>query len=548
MRRRRKTNPLSFWSRVLGTRRGARPAPTMRVFSLRHAALLGGGMQEVILRRIGTLPYLSGGLVVCSLLLGGGARTGFMSDALLQLVALPILVVALRRDRRDRFFITAKWESRFCLAAAALPLAQLAPLPPAVWTLLPRSGVLAEAFEFVGGGLPWMSISVSPRETWLCLLSALPPITMFVCVVQLDRRERRDLTLLLLGCGVVSVVLGLMQIRGGPQSSLRFFAVTNPSEAVGFFANRNHYSALLYILVLFASAWVIELSMSIDRIFSTRSKKGGSELNDFTLAVIFFVIVVGFIGAQAMARSRAGLGLTMIALFGAFAMAGPRRRWTCEVTNTKLLIGALAVGIALTLQFALLRIQGRFASDPLEDLRWPFAWTTIEAATAYTPFGSGLGSFTRVYDMFEKPANLLVNGYVNHAHNDILELWLETGLGGVALMAAFAGWFVARARAVWARASKEERPIDTLLPRAATIAIGLLIIHSFVDYPLRTSAMMTVFAFACALLTEIPAGAGEGRKRCAGQSGLADVDASSEVARDDVAGETGGMNWWKRQG
>jgi hypothetical protein len=44
--------------------------------------------------------------------------------------------------------------------------------------------------------------------------------------------------------------------------------------------------------------------------------------------------------------------------------------------------------------------------------------------------------------------------------------------------------------------------LDWTLIRAATIIVGLLIAHSFVDYPLRTGAMAAVMAFACALLIE----------------------------------------------
>src|SRR5690606_465747 len=43
-----------------------------------------------------------------------------------------------------------------------------------------------------------------------------------------------------------------------------------------------------------------------------------------------------------------------------------------------------------------------------------------------------------------------------------------------------------------------------LLARAATIALGLLVAHSVVDYPLRTGAMAAVFAFACGLLVTPP--------------------------------------------
>src|SRR5262249_54482749 len=44
--------------------------------------------------------------------------------------------------------------------------------------------------------------------------------------------------------------------------------------------------------------------------------------------------------------------------------------------------------------------------------------------------------------------------------------------------------------------------LDRLLMRAATLAIPLLIAHSFVQYPLRTGAVMAIFAFSCALLIE----------------------------------------------
>ena len=45
------------------------------------------------------------------------------------------------------------------------------------------------------------------------------------------------------------------------------------------------------------------------------------------------------------------------------------------------------------------------------------------------PVGAGLGTFVPVYAMFEKPEQVSLF-YVNRAHNDVLELWLETGVAG----------------------------------------------------------------------------------------------------------------------
>jgi hypothetical protein len=58
---------------------------------------------------------------------------------------------------------------------------------------------------------------------------------------------------------------------------------------------------------------------------------------------------------------------------------------------------------------------------------------------------------------------------------------------------------------IWRRSPEGAGTIDVSLARAATLIILLLVAHSFVDYPLRTGAMMAIMAFACALLIEPPA-------------------------------------------
>jgi O-antigen ligase len=208
-----------------------------------------------------------------------------------------------------------------------------------------------------------------------------------------------------------------------------------------------------------------------------------------------------------MARSRAGLGLTIVALFGAFALAVSDRRNTSGVTPAKLLVGAVALAVMFAVQYALYRILQRFTDDPLEDARVAFARNTFAAAKAYMPFGSGMGTFVPVYARFEKPQDALVDTFANRAHNDVLELWLEAGIAGLGLMAIFLAWLVARSMKVWRSPAHPIRDIDISLARAATIVVGLIIAHSFVDYPLRTGAMMAVLVFACVLLIEPVAGA-----------------------------------------
>jgi hypothetical protein len=117
-----------------------------------------------------------------------------------------------------------------------------------------------------------------------------------------------------------------------------------------------------------------------------------------------------------------------------------------------------------------------------------------------------MGTFVPVYAMFEKPEDALVNTFANRAHNDLLEVWLETGMVGPVLIALFSICLVRRSIQLWRGAPQDGRDIDHALARAATIVIALLLAHSLVDYPLRTGGMMAIMAFACALLIVPPPG------------------------------------------
>jgi O-antigen ligase len=414
-----------------------------------------------------------------------------LSDATLQLLAIPLLLVSLwkvfeislTRDMR-----AALW---FCLAIALLPLLQLVPLPPWLWTSLPNRLTSVEAFDILGRVVPWMPISVSPRATWLSALSLLPPLAVFLSTLLLSYRERRWLTLVVFVVGLLSVLVG-------------------KTEAVGFFANRNHFAALVYCLIVLSIGWIVYWSANIGVI---RNQDGSQKKqNEYEYDITSIIAIMGgFTGlvilfaGELMARSRAGLGLTIIALLGVFALGISNRSAAFGALVNKLLVGAIALVAVFSLQFALYRFQERIP-DSLAGDRPVIAATTIEAAKAYMPLGSGVGTFVPVYAMFEKPEHA-ADTYVNRAHNDVLEVWLETGVVGLALGGLFVFWLIRRSVVIWWSApTAGVSRLDWSLIQAATIVPFLLLAHSLVDFPLRTGAITAVFAFACALLIEPPVG------------------------------------------
>jgi hypothetical protein len=70
------------------------------------------------------------------------------------------------------------------------------------------------------------------------------------------------------------------------------------------------------------------------------------------------------------------------------------------------------------------------------------------------------------------------------------------GVPGLLLVLSFVLWWMRRTFILWSR--DEADPFA----RAATIAIGAILAHSIVDYPLRTAAMSAVFAMCCGLIAD----------------------------------------------
>ncbi len=389
-----------------------------------------------------------------------------------------------------------KWPLIFAGALVLVPAMQLVPLPPELWNRLPGRALIADTYALIDQPLPPLPLTMSPSATWLSGLALLPPLAVFLGTLTLGHAQRGYISYVIIAMGIGSVFLGLLQLAEGPNSSLRFYEITNRTEAVGFFANRNHFSALLYATTLFAAAHLVD-AIGVAGETTPRRRLA----SDIILPLLTWLTALLMLtAAQLMARSRAGLVLTDLALAAAIALGMTDRRIKASRRGFgRWVVAAAAAVIFLLLPLALYRIFDRFGADPYGDARITFARKTASAAYAYMPFGSGLGSFVPVYQLFETTPDLGLT-YANHAHNDFLEVWLETGLFGLALMGLFGVWVIQRTASVWRETPQELRSIDTGLARAAAVIVLLLLAHSLVDYPLRTTAMMTVASVALAFL------------------------------------------------
>jgi O-antigen ligase len=287
-----------------------------------------------------------------------------------------------------------------------------------------------------------------------------------------------------------SVVLDVLQIIGGDDSPLRFYeSATRGGRAVGLFANADHSAALLYSTIPFIAAWAIGL------VLDHRPNRG------IGLAVLAFLILFIVIGVAAT-QSRAGMALLFVASLSGILLAWRHDRDQLVRRLLVFAIGANVVALILAFQFGFVSQMRRAEERGLEDIRWPVARMTSQIAIANMPLGSGLGTFVPMYERFE-PRTSLQNFYINHAHNDWLELWLTGGVPAILLLFGFLAWFAARTFRLWRSGQSERRILDPALARAAPIVVILLLLHSVVDYPLRIPTLSVLFAIACAYLVPL---------------------------------------------
>jgi O-antigen ligase len=456
-------------------RRGERPddGPTLAQRAL-------GGLREAWApeRQSRTALFASALLLeVFATLFGGASQTNALSLMVVELASLPLLFLALYSvlsGAAPRGLIVP---SLILIGIVLTPALQLIPLPPEIWTHLPQRGQQAQVLDLAGLGRPALPFTLTPQGAWRSLLGLAPPAAMFLGASMLTDPQRRVMVWTWIALGFVSLAIGALQMLGGAGGPLYFYEVTNPDSMVGLFSNRNHHASFLLCLLPLAA------------VFAAEFRRLAEDWRTFPPLLAMLYFLVGIVGVAGI-HSRAGLFLLVPALAGSLAVVASGGsllgRWRSVVG---LAIGG-AVAVGLVLMVGLTPILDRFnGPGELRFEGWPIV---LKTAQSYLPLGAGVGSFDTVYRSVE-PLTDVSTVYFNHAHNDYLELWLETGVVGAGLFAAFVVWFLVRAYVVWFGRNGEGRN----LAAALSVVVLLLLAHSLLDYPLRTEAIEALFAFAC---------------------------------------------------
>ncbi|MCM8731994.1 O-antigen ligase family protein, partial [Hephaestia sp. GCM10023244] len=417
-------------------------------------------------------------LLIVAIVFGGGGTPAPRAELVVQIAALSAIVVWVwawvrpgNRDRAEAHALT-DWPL-FMLAAlfVAIPLLQLVPLPPAIWHQLPGREVERQALALVGAEQVWMPLSVSPTRTLASLLSLLPPMAMLYFTTRLTLRERSRLLGLVAALGLLSVVVGVVQLASGNGNWLRFYDMTNYGFATGFQASRNAQADVLLVASMAFAAW----AATSRRI--AESRQGWIAVGSVLVVLWLAIVVTG---------SRSGFAMIPIALIACLVMVVrrvrlPGRRMAVLAVGALLLLGG--AGVVLHDNVRVERTLARF--DDLKDVR-PEIWSdTWYAIGQHWPAGTGVGTFRPVFDASER-LEVVRPSYANRAHNDYLEYSLEAGVVGVLALAIALVFALYR---IWTTLRRNDDRRARVQALCVLGVLTVLLLHSLVDYPMRSLSL-----------------------------------------------------------
>jgi O-antigen ligase len=425
------------------------------------------------------------GLLSILFLAGGASRADAAGQIFVRAASWLCLLTAFLFGRRPSLD-SGRMACIFLAAAILLALIQLVPLPPSLWTSLPGRDVLRAAAGINEGVQPWRPWSMAPTMTINALSSLAVPAAVLYLLLTLDHGEWRRMPGLCLIMIIASAVMGALQASGA--------TFDNPliNESVGFvsgnFANRNHFALFLALGCVLAPVWA----------FFDGRRPGWRALAALGLIMVFALEILA-------SGSRAGLLVGALALAVAplivwrsvkRVLAGQPRWVFAALISAAVAVVVIAVLLSISVDRAE-SINRALVIDPGQDMRGRGLPVVLAMIHDYFPWGSGLGGFDPIFRLHE-PLDLLKPTYFNHAHNDFIEIVLDTGVFGLLFLLAGLGWWALAGVRAWRGGSRQA------LPRLGATMLLLVIIASVFDYPARTPMIMAMMMIAAVWLGERP--------------------------------------------
>jgi O-antigen ligase len=420
---------------------------------------------------------LSGALLTLSFASGGSSQESGIGATMAQLAAIPILFYAFVHASRHGRLAPVRWPIALVLFIVLIPLLQLLPLSAWLWNLPPARASLQQ--DLIAAGVTGLDLrwSLAPAATERDLLSLLPAVALFFAAIALGHTAWRWLLWWVIGLAVFSLMLAFAQL-GAPQDSfLNPFPQYAPALA-GVFANKNHQAGALAIGLVLSVALLVDARRRASQVGDPRH--GPVVL--FALLALLFALVLPLV------NSRAGVIIAMVATGAALLTSGTLSLGRLRASRSMQVASIIALTLSAVGAYS--AVAWMHADSAVTGSRAMLSQLTLNLGLANAPLGGGFGSFVPMFQQGTGDA-MLVHPYINAAHDEYVQWWFEGGALAILALLATAGMLMlALYRLLRRRAESSVRTIGV----AAWMGLLVMLLHSSVDYPLRTPALMGVFA------------------------------------------------------
>lgn len=412
---------------------------------------------------------------------GGGGTTNPETEMILQLLIAAVATSMLVWARLNEGLLPisrAAWVMAGMIMI--IPVLQLIPLPPSIWQSLPGREAEIASLHLIGADQEWMPWSIAPARTFISLLAMTSIAVVLVVAVRLDQTGRTLVCGTIAAIGLVSIVLGVLQLSHTGGFSWSLYSYYNVGVLDGFHANRNAQADTLAVSLLALGVVITHRLHRRHRAATTWFAAAA------TLALVPLAVI--------MTGSRTGMALTPIAILIFAAMLWPWVRRHIHRLWLWMTIGLIALTLIAAFLFQLPAVQHmllRFTAT--REGRFDIWTDSIFALKGVWPAGGGIGSFPVLFNAAER-LEVVRPTMAGRAHCDWLEWIIEAGIPGLIVLGCGIAWLAfATVKALRADLRRSAHPVQ----RAQTLfAFGVLVqlgLHALGDFPLRS---MTLDAFA----------------------------------------------------
>ncbi len=356
---------------------------------------------------------------------------------------------------------------------AALPLLQLVPLPPGLWQALPGQELRQATLGMMGLAGSWQPLTLDPLATALAAVLAVGFVALMALLLRLDDVGFARILDIALSVVLFGILLGILQVVSDGRFP-HLHPVNTGAVMLGVYANKNHM------------ALAIACAMALAGFVTSRRIGNPVRRRLIVIGMLIFGLV-----CLVTTNSRAGLILGMVGAAIVLADVVRAVPWRYRLSA----LAGLTVMAVMLLTSQVFQLLWKRFGDVDGDLRWRFLNWSMPLVRTYAWTGSGAGSFKALF-IPQEQLGWVKPTIVNAVHNDYVQLVIEFGGPGVAILLLLAGSLLGSIPSVRRLPSGPHRA-EMLFGSVAVLMIAL---HSIIDYPLRRPAVWIFFALALAAI------------------------------------------------